>query len=154
MYQFSAKSLKQRPVIFPNSFSWARVNISLYNISACLYLPCFRYADAWQYTYHRVSQYQQTTTYHETHTHTAEYHHKHIRSSLLIKFSFSSLSLYFSTMVLHSKLSWQPVRLSVLAKHLLLYQITSTHKHFPRNTLRQLLLLPGCKKMANNGVQD
>jgi len=37
---------KYKPVIFPNSFSCARVNISLYNISACLYLPCFRYADA------------------------------------------------------------------------------------------------------------
>jgi len=81
-------------------------------------------------TTHRVSQYtQRSVIIKNTHTQTAEYHQKHIRSSVLIKFSFSSLSLYFSAMVLHSKLSWQPVRFSVLANHLLLYHITSTHKH-------------------------
>lgn len=34
------------PSTFPNSFSWARVKTSLYKVSACLYFPCLRYADA------------------------------------------------------------------------------------------------------------
>ena len=34
------------PSTFPNSFSCALVRTSLYSISACLYLPCLRYAEA------------------------------------------------------------------------------------------------------------
>ncbi len=36
------------PSTDPNSFSWARVRISLYRTSASLYFPCLRKQDAWR----------------------------------------------------------------------------------------------------------